>query len=76
MREKIRPVTPILVVFLPLILSFSATSGFAQAAMTTSVDGTVASVNSTTLSLTTPDGTTVGCPQSRYLGPGKARRDT
>jgi len=58
MTEKIRPVTPILVVSLSLILSFAATAGFAQAAMTTSVDGTVASVNSTTLSLTTPDGTT------------------
>ena len=58
MRVKILPAAPAFPVFLIAFLAVAATMGFAQAAMTTSVDGTVASLSATALSLTAADGST------------------
>ncbi len=54
---RIRPALPALVILSVVFLAGAGALGFAQA-MTTSVDGTVASLTSTMLTLTAPDGST------------------
>ncbi len=57
MRDHIRSATPV-VVFMSALLLVSAAAGFAQSAVPTSIDGTVASVSAGQITLTAADGST------------------
>ena len=57
-KIRFRPVVPALFALMTILLAAAGVSAFAQAAMTASVDGTVATLTSTMLTLTAPDGST------------------
>ena len=56
MKEHIRLATPVLVIAVALLMA-GAAAGFGQAAMSTSIDGTVASLKAGQITLTASDGT-------------------
>lgn len=58
MRPFIRPAQPVFFLLAVSLLVGASASGFAQAAMTASIDGTVTAVTSTSLTLTAADGST------------------
>jgi len=58
MKALFRPATPVLVILMALLLTGAAVAGFAQAAMTVAVDGTVASISAGQITLTAADGST------------------
>ncbi|MGA2612524.1 MAG: hypothetical protein ABSG38_03590 [Spirochaetia bacterium] len=66
MTENIRPARPVLVFLVALLVAGGAVAGFAQAAMTTSIDGTVASMSAGQITLTAADGSA----KSATLSPG------
>ncbi len=56
MKAYMRPALPVFFLLVVSLLAGASVAGFAQAAMTTSIDGTVTAVTSTTLTLTAADG--------------------
>ena len=58
MKQHFRPAAPVILIAGAIFLAGAAAVGFAQAAMTAAVDGTVASISAGQITLTASDGST------------------